>query len=378
VTLIPIDSIRIDGGTQPRSAIFQNVIDDYADALSGGASFPAVTLFYDGKDYWLADGFHRHGAHTKLRLPDIDADIRQGTRRDAVLYSVGANSSHGLRRTNEDKRRAVMTLLQDEEWAEWSDREIARRASVSNQFVSNLRPSVNDGQIERKVERNGVTYTQNTANIGRVALQPVEVRESSEPATFLAEAHVTHPEPANDNVSPAAYRTSFTGENEWYTPERHVELAREVLGTIDLDPASNDIAQATVKASKFFTIETNGLDKPWRGKVWMNPPYSQPEIVHFTDKLIAEYKAGNVKEAIILTHNSTDTKWFDVLFKSSGAICFTTGRVKFVSPKGEFAAPAMGQAFTYFGPHPDRFAEVFSEIGNVVVPANDNTTAKAA
>lgn len=178
----------------------------------------------------------------------------------------------------------------------------------------------------------------------------------------------------------ASYRTSFTGENEWYTPARYIELARSVLGTIDLDPASNNIAQATVKATNFYTAETNGLDKPWRGKVWMNPPYSQPEIVYFVDKLIEEYQSGRCTEAIILTHNSTDTRWFNGLFEKAAAICFTTGRVKFVSPKGEFAAPAMGQAFTYFGPHPEHFTEAFSEIGNVVVPANDNnkTAAQAA
>ncbi|MGY4371844.1 phage N-6-adenine-methyltransferase [Bradyrhizobium sp. LB1.3] len=176
----------------------------------------------------------------------------------------------------------------------------------------------------------------------------------------------------------AAYRTSFTGDNEWYTPARYVELARTVLGQIDVDPASNPMAQETVRARTFYTAETDGLDKPWLGKVWMNPPYSQPEIVHFVDKLIAEYKAGNVKEAIMLTHNSTDTKWFDALFKSSDAICFTTGRVKFVSPKGEFAAPAMGQAFSYFRPNPRGFTEVFSEVGNVVTLANDNKQATQA
>jgi hypothetical protein len=104
----------------------------------------------------------------------------------------------------------------------------------------------------------------------------------------------------------------------------------------------------------------------------MNPPYSQPEIVYFVDKLIEEYQSGRCTEAIILTHNSTDTRWCNTLFGGGSAMCFTTGRVKFVSPKGEFAAPAMGQLFTYFGRRPQRFADVFSEIGNVVYPANDN------
>lgn len=186
-----------------------------------------------------------------------------------------------------------------------------------------------------------------------------------EKAVAIAEGHAPA---ANDNKPLAAYRTSFTGDNEWYTPARYVELARTVMGQIDVDPASNDFAQKTVKASTFYTAETNGLDKEWLGRVWMNPPYSQPDIVYFIEKLIAEYEAGRCTEAIVLTHNSTDTAWFDALFKNADAICFTKGRVRFVSPTGEFAAPAMGQAFTYFGAHPTRFLEVFSEVGNVWGP----------
>src|SRR5690606_32284088 len=114
------------------------------------------------------DGFHRYEAYAAAQVYDVPADIRQGTQRDAILFSVGANASHGLRRTNDDERRAVLTLLNDPEWAAWSDREIARRCGVSHQTVSNIRPSVKNGQMEaeRTVTRNGTTYQQNTANIG--------------------------------------------------------------------------------------------------------------------------------------------------------------------------------------------------------------------
>lgn len=166
---IPISAIRLDGGTQSRALLQDGIINEYAAALEDGASFPPVVLFYDGSDHWLADGFHRVRAYLFAGRDAIPADVRQGTRRDAILYSVGANEAHGLRRTNDDKRRAVLTLLNDAEWAKWSDREIARRCAVSNQFVSNIRPSVNDGQMERKVERSGSTYTMNTSAIGKAA-----------------------------------------------------------------------------------------------------------------------------------------------------------------------------------------------------------------
>lgn len=185
--------------------------------------------------------------------------------------------------------------------------------------------------------------------------------------------------PANDNVpNRAAYRTSFTGNNEWYTPSRFVELARQVLGAIDIDPASNAIAQETVKAATYYTQETNGLDKPWNGKVWMNPPYSRNLIGRFIDKMVEEYRTGRCTEAIVLTHNSSDTRWAAALFGGASALCFTRGRVKFVSPKGKFAAPAMGQLFSYFGRRPDRFASVFREVGHIVTPSNDNSRGQAA
>lgn len=118
------------------------VVDDYCFAMIEGARFPPLVVFYDGQDYWLSDGFHRLQAAKLIELELIDCEIRQGTRRDAILFSVGANSQHGLRRNNADKRRAVETLLSDPEWSRWSDHEIARRCSVSQPFVSKLRSQV--------------------------------------------------------------------------------------------------------------------------------------------------------------------------------------------------------------------------------------------
>ena len=157
--------------------------------------------------------------------------------------------------------------------------------------------------------------------------------------------------------------TFGTGENEWYTPDEHLELARAVLGSFDLDPASSHVANRKVQAKQFFSEETNGLDKPWSGNVWLNPPYAQPAISHFADKMVDEWVRGEVTGAIVLTHNYTDTAWFQKLARSATAICFTRGRVRFVSPTGELAAPTQGQAFFYFGHNVDAFAQSFGEVG---------------
>lgn len=160
--------------------------------------------------------------------------------------------------------------------------------------------------------------------------------------------------------------TLGTGENEWYTPDEFIDLARTVMGGIDLDPASSHVANQTIKAERFFSQETNGLEQDWFGKVWLNPPYAQPAIAQFADKMVAEWEARRVESAIVLTHNYTDTAWFQKLARAASGICFTRGRVRFVSPTGELAAPTQGQAFFYFGHDLTIFEDVFAEVGFVV------------
>jgi ParB-like chromosome segregation protein Spo0J len=121
-------------------------VGEYADSIESGVVLPPVIVFFDGVNNWLADGFHRYWALAKLGRPSIEAEIKHGTQRDAVLFSVGANSAHGQRRTNEDKRRAVMTLLNDEEWGKWSDVEVAKRCAVSHTTVQRIRSGLSPAQ----------------------------------------------------------------------------------------------------------------------------------------------------------------------------------------------------------------------------------------
>lgn len=136
--VISLSKIRRDGGTQPRAALNQETIGEYAEAMKDGAQFPPVIVFFDGQTYWLADGFHRIEAASQIG-DEIEARVFQGTQRDAVLFSVGVNATHGLRRSSEDKRRAVTKLLTDPEWVQWSDRKIAKQCSVSHVLVGDMR-----------------------------------------------------------------------------------------------------------------------------------------------------------------------------------------------------------------------------------------------
>jgi len=172
-TTIEIAKIRIDGGTQPREGIDENVAREYGQEMTdnGIGVFDPVTIFYDGKDYWLADGYHRVTGAKMFDVQNLRADIRQGTRRDAILFSTGANGKHGLRRTNADKRRAVMTMLTDEDWSKWSDNRIAQHCNVSQPFVSAIRgssqTSVTYNDYKSTVRQGSDGRTIDTANIGK-------------------------------------------------------------------------------------------------------------------------------------------------------------------------------------------------------------------
>lgn len=171
---LPLAHIHTDGGTQPRVTLDPAVIAEYADLMAGGVEFPPVIVFDDGQDAWLADGFHRVAAARQAGSVDILAEIRPGTRRDAVLYAVGANATHGLRRTNDDKRRAVLTLLNDPEWTQWSDRAIARQCRVDHKTVARMRTGHlgNSPDTPRLVQRNGTTFQMQLAPSGTQAHLP--------------------------------------------------------------------------------------------------------------------------------------------------------------------------------------------------------------
>lgn len=164
---ITLNAIQVDGGTQSRATLNQHVVDDYAAAIKDGATFPPIVVFYDGKKHWLADGFHRFHAFQKLGREAVVADVRQGTRRDAILHSVGANETHGLRRTNDDKRRAVLTLLNDSVWSKWTDREIGRACQVDHKTVGKIRTELPGEILTERVytTKHGTTATMKTAGI---------------------------------------------------------------------------------------------------------------------------------------------------------------------------------------------------------------------
>jgi hypothetical protein len=599
----------MDGATQPRAELNQAHLEELVELLRDGGTFKdPVVVFYDGTNHWLADGFHRINATKLAGLDTVEADVRSGLLVDAIEFSCGANATHGLRRTNGDKRRAVDRLLSLPKWQVKSNREIARQCGVTEGLVRiiksdlpsnhpcayNTQNTMNqpekpvegvekprlaevwedkrktvrdflaqpdsvglsnvaiaekcgvDEKLVRKIKKelqeeeelaaqevlNLLKAVQEPATIddsreedesepepietiadpvteidepatlddaeedddhdygdekneeeviphlryscfptyparckhcgethfdwsldegdwwfcGKCNLatndefmqidknykapaipepeQPIEshtvVRPDPEPEpvvdtatpvndilhafisdepvdcdalteTMLDMAKAIHEQEAQEAPAPAVVSTDDEEEenqqqilnsagvpvatphilsrnNEWYTPAKYVDAARELMGTIDLDPASCESANETIKATRYYDKQTNGFDKPWNGHIWLNPPYGREDGSSnqeaWSRRLIEQYQDGITQEAILLVNAAVDTKWFQRLFDYP--ICFPHHRINFTTPEPTASGSTHGSALIYFGPKPQEFARIFSQFGVIV------------
>jgi len=140
---ISLDKIRLDGNTQPRKEIDESLVQHYTEILLDGRSqFNPIDLWFDGKWYWPSDGFHRYHAHKRAGYKDILSDVSTGTKRDAFIASLPANSKHGKQRTPEDVRHSVRLALEDTELGLKTDAEIAVICDTSAMTVGRVRKAL--------------------------------------------------------------------------------------------------------------------------------------------------------------------------------------------------------------------------------------------
>lgn len=159
---------------------------------------------------------------------------------------------------------------------------------------------------------------------------------------------------------------------EWYTPSYYIELARRVLGVIDLDPASDPFPQTWIQAKHYFVKKNDGLAQAWGGRVWLNPPYGKESgkssQAIWSKKMIDEYESGNVKEAIMLVNSTHGYKWYEELW-TYYPVCCARERIRFIRQDGTEGGQAKrGQTFVYFGANPNLFKIFFSSIGRIILP----------
>lgn len=175
--------------------------------------------------------------------------------------------------------------------------------------------------------------------------------------------------------SPAHYEPgnkSWQGTNDWHTPAVYIEAVNEMLGGIDLDPASDSLAQKTVQATEWYGAD--GLSKKWGGQVFLNPPYGFSDgkslAGEFCEKAIMGYENGDITEAILLIYSSHSQKWQAPLFDYP--LCLVHHRIKFVARDGsENENPTFQNMFCYLGKNKARFREVFSRFGYIMERVNE-------
>ncbi|NBD31674.1 MAG: hypothetical protein GVY17_01540 [Cyanobacteria bacterium] len=310
---VTLGEIRIDGGTQPRTELNQAIIAEYGELLAQGAQFPAITVYFDGVNYWLADGFHRYWA-AKQSNTELAVNLIEGSQRDAILHSVGANANHGLRRSNEDKRKAVTTLLLDEEWCQWSDRAIARQCQVSDRFVNKIRK-------ELSADHSICEYSQMKANHTRKVKRGEQVYEQLQ----QAKSSVTQPKPTDVEEKPMQ-RPSII-------PEVHPEVHDTICRFLDLE--------AEAKPNQFVQSHD---------RAYLIANENPDEFDLMFERLFAQLEGQKINSAIAVTPNQAGPQR-QIKVKAS-AVCLVSN-----------SQCLCHRAVWYFGKQKHRFYSRFEPFG---------------
>jgi hypothetical protein len=152
--------------------------------MKDGDKFPPVTVFYDGSEYWLANGFHRYFATKSNGELEIECEVKQGTLDDAVLYAFSADGRQGLSRSAEDNRNIIIRMIQHPVWGKWSNAEIAKHVGVSKMTVGRVKASLEKDKPaptkKKYKDKHGNESTIETKNIGKTKEKKVK---QEEPAT---------------------------------------------------------------------------------------------------------------------------------------------------------------------------------------------------
>lgn len=329
----------------------------------------------DDTEAILIDGHNRYEICTRNQTP-YEVELRAFSAREEVEEWIDRNQAGRRNCTPEDykiltgriynrrkKREGRPNKLpQIEEVSGPTSDEVGKEFGLSGATVERnaIRAEVYDDIADDEPELAAEVKSWPQKDVEAIAAKPTDngKKEKTTKEERLRAA-------AELRAAKATHVSLNTGVPEWYTPERFIEAARKTMGSIDTDPASSEIAQKTVKAGRFFTIDEDGLDQEWTGNVWLNPPYTAGLVDRFVDKLINGISGGYIPQACLLVNNATETKWFQSAATLASAVCFPSSRVKFLDPDGNEGAPLQGQAVLYFGDQVGRFITEHRRFGIV-------------
>lgn len=320
-----------------------------------------------GTDGQLKVGYRRLVAHERLRRETIPAHVTDNL--DNVYTALRAERDENVQREKLPPSVMVERARELHKEEEKQAKKRQRLAGISNlPTVSggNFPPLTNEGtgktrdKVASAFGVSGKTY-EKAKQIVDAAVEEPETFGDLPAMMDASSVTKAHRELRKRRLPHVSYNT---GNNEWYTPPEYIEAVTSVMGCIDLDPASTPEANVIVGATTFYTAQDNGLQQPWKGRVFMNPPYASELIPLFAEKMKRHAQDGDVTEAIVLVNNATETAWFNNLINVACAVCFPKGRIKFLSPDGiPLGMPLQGQAIIYIGINTEQFIDVFSKFG---------------
>lgn len=283
------------------------------------------------------------GDDLAAELAEIDENLRRAeltvleqgehlARRDDILRGRGLRAPHG-RPT--EKGVTVTPLVTTADLAEeigMSESSIKQRKQIANDIEPDIKDLVRNSPIANS-----------TTKLLELA------RTAPDEQAAVADRMLVH----YSSATP-----------EWYSPPSVIERTVELLGTIDLDPCSNDKDNPRVPAGQHYTKDDDGLAQTWSGRVYMNPPYGR-EISDWIEHLVEQYEAGEVLSAVALVPSRTDTEWFHHL--RDYPRCFVKGRLSFSDNENPAPFPSM---VVYLGRDVEGFVQVFGDMGDVFARTN--------
>jgi len=328
-----------------------------------------VWILDDGR---VIDGKHRVKACVELGR-SVDARVYHGDEASVEAFVVSLNLKR--RHLNESQRASVASRLAN--LKKGGDRrseifkgsiDLLKSQSDAAELMGVSVPSVKRAVA---VQRDGTPELIAAVDAGQVSVSAA-AEVATLPEDEQREVVAAGPDAMKNAAKAVRERkrphvANNSGNMEWYTPPEIIERARLVMGVIDCDPASTAQANEIIRADCFYTIEDDGLTKPWNGCVWLNPPYGQPEIAQFAEAVVAKNAAREFDQACVLVNNATETNWFQSMLRDCTAVCFLKGRVKFIDCDGNATgAPLQGQALLYFGDDASVLQEHFGDLGVVM------------
>ena len=333
--------------------------------LNEGCRDPLVVWDQEDGTHVLLDGHNRYRICTENGI-DFDIETRQFETRDDAEDWIDRNQLSRRNITPEEFKIVSGRIYNRRKKTHAEAGALSSYPQIEDSSKTSETVAEELGVSKATIERNGDRAEVYDTLVDAGEPEAADIAKSIPQADVAQAKRELKTQPVKDvadRIKAKPHVSKNTGCPEWYTPSEFIEAARKVMGKIDLDPASSEVAQETVKAETFFTASDDGLTKSWSGCVWLNPPYANGVVSKFTEKL-AE---SNVEQAVLLVNNATETSWFQDVAQHAAAIALPRGRIKFNDATGTPQnAPLQGQAFLYIGHRVEEFKSVFSSFGLVV------------